>query len=121
VKRRFRLTRSTDFQRVRQAGKSYAHPLVVLIALPAPGQAENSRFGVAAGRSVGNAVHRNRAKRLLRNVLQSYLPVIVPGWDVVLIARRQMAEATCQQTRSVLLGLLKRARLLQEIHDIIDQ
>jgi ribonuclease P protein component len=121
VKRSFRLTRSTDFQRVRQAGKSYAHPLVVLIALPAPDQVEHSRFGVAAGRSVGNAVHRNRAKRLLRNALQSYLPMIVPGWDVVVIARRPMAEATCQQTQAVLFGLLKRARILQDNYDILNQ
>lgn len=121
MKRRFRLTRSTDFQRVRQTGKSYAHPLVVLIALPNPDQADYSRFGVAAGRSVGKAVCRNRAKRLLRNVLQGCLPTIAPGWDVVVIARRPMADATFWQARSALLALLKRARLLQEIHDIPSQ
>ena len=115
MNRKFRLTRSTNFERVRRLGKSYAHPLIVLIALP--NQAENTRFGVAAGRSVGNAVRRNRAKRLLRSALQQQLPVIKPGWDVVLIARHRMAGATFQQTVSALVALLGRAKLLQEVHD----
>jgi ribonuclease P protein component len=57
VKRRFRLTRSTDFKRVRSSGKSYAHPLVVLYALPS--DQPHMRIGVAASKAVGNAVQRN--------------------------------------------------------------
>lgn len=119
MNRRFRLTRSTNFERVRRFGKSYAHPLIVLIALPT--QAELSRFGVAAGRSVGKAVRRNRAKRLLRNALQRYLPVVKPGWDVVLIARRTMVGATFDQTVTALAVLLERAGLLKEINDFNTQ
>lgn len=119
MNRKFRLTRSTNFERVRRLGKSYAHPLIVLIALP--NQEENTRFGVAAGRSVGNAVRRNRAKRILRAALQQYLPDVKPGWDVVLIARRTMTGATFQQTVTALAALLGRAKLLQEIHDFNSQ
>lgn len=119
MNRRFRLTRSTNFERVRRFGKSYAHPLIVLIALP--NQEQNTCFGVAAGRSVGNAVRRNRAKRLLRAALQQYLPDVKPGWDVVLIARRTMTGATFQQTVSALAALLGRAKLLPEVHDFNSQ
>jgi ribonuclease P protein component len=119
VNRRFRLTRSTNFERVRRYGKSYAHPLIVLVALP--NQTENTRFGVAAGRSVGGAVQRNRAKRLLRHAIQQVLPLVKPGWDVVLIARHHTAGATFQQTVTALAILLGRARLLQEVHDFKDQ
>lgn len=112
---RFRLTRSADFERVRRYGKSYAHPLIVLIALS--NQAESSRFGVAAGRSVGKAVRRNRAKRLLRSALQQFLPEIKPGWDVLLIARHRMAGASFPQTVTALAALLGRATLLQDVHD----
>lgn len=111
MQRSLRLTRTTDFKRVRQFGKSQAHPLIVLVALP--NQQPHSRFGVAAGRSVGKAVQRNRAKRLLRAALQSLLPAIMPGWDIVLLARRAMADASYQQTREALLILFQRARLLQ--------
>jgi len=81
MKRKFRLTRSTDFKRVRRFGKSYAHPLVVLISQP--NELNISRFGISAGRSVGNAVHRNRAKRQIRESLRPLLPSIKSGWDVV--------------------------------------
>ncbi len=72
VQRTFRLTRSQDFKRVRQSGKSYAHPLIVLVA-----QANDEmkiRVGVAAGRTVGTAVKRNRAKRLLREAMRPLIP-----------------------------------------------
>src|SRR3989304_4410522 len=70
-------------KRVRRHGKSYADPLVVLIARRS--EASSVHVGVAAGRSVGNAVHRNRAKRLLRAAMRPILPVIAPGWDLMLI------------------------------------
>lgn len=112
MKRRFRLTRSTDFQRVRQNGKSYAHPLMVLVALPA--SEATVRVGVTAGRSVGNAVQRNRAKRILRSAVQPVLSELPPGWDIVLIARQPLAEADFQQAQNALAALMQRARLLND-------
>ena len=115
MKRKFRLTRSTDFKRVRRLGKSYAHPLIVLIALP--NELDCSRVGVVAGRSVGGAVQRNRAKRLIRAALQPYMTSIRPGWDLMLIARAAMREATFQQAQTALTDLLRRSRLLQGFND----
>lgn len=87
----------------------------MLIALN--NKAAESRFGVAAGRSAGKAVQRNRAKRLIRAALQPLLPSIAPGWDVVLIARRPLPEATFEQTQQALVTLLQRAGLLLEHYD----
>jgi len=110
VQRRFRLTRSEDFKRVRQHGKSYAHPLLVLVAESSEGR--HLRVGVAAGRATGNAVRRNRAKRLLREAMRPLLTMIEPHWDLILIARRPMATATLEQARAALGGLLRRARII---------
>ena len=115
VKRRFRLTRSNDFKRVWRSGKSYAHPLVVLFVLAS--EAPGVRVGVAAGRTVGNAVRRNRAKRLLRAAMQNLYPKIVPGFDLLLIARQPLFSATLTQTHEALFKLLSRARLLSPTHD----
>jgi ribonuclease P protein component len=115
LNRRFRLTRSTDFKRVRRSGKSYAHPLLVLIARS--NEHETSRFAVAAGRSVGNAVERNRAKRLLREGLRPLIPTIAPGWDVIILARRSITQATLQESQRALITLLSQARLMKENHD----
>lgn len=113
MQRKFRLTRSDDFKRVRRNGKSYAHPLVVLVA-----QASGhpfTRVGVAAGKSTGNAVDRNRAKRLLREAMRDLLPALASGWDLILIARTGLVSASLEDTRATLTILLHRAGLfLQE-------
>ncbi len=124
MKRSFRLTRSTAIKRVRRSGKSYAHPLVVLYALKSdmPG----THVGVSAGLAVGNAVKRNRAKRLLRAAMNELLPVTVTGrcpepvegYDLLLIARSPLAAANVHQTREALSNLLKRAGLLSQDHDV---
>lgn len=110
MQRKFRLTRSTDFKRVRRSGKSYAHPLVVLIVQPS--DQPRLRVGVAAGKTVGMAVRRNRAKRLLRAAMQRLLPDLAPGCDILLIARQPLPACTLDETREALQSLLRRAGLL---------
>jgi len=109
VQRQFRLTRSIDFKRVRHDGKSYAHPLLVLIAKES--QLPITRVGVAAGKSVGNAVKRNRAKRLIRAATRELYPQIKPGYDLVLIARSPIIQVKMSQLQDALQQLLQRASL----------
>jgi ribonuclease P protein component len=161
VQRKFRLTRSEDFKRVRRSGKSYAHPLVVLIVqahdqrsnpvdprstpqsdnvderstIPAPARLKprgvdavppvdgspvdqpRVKIGVAAGRTVGTAVYRNRAKRLLREAMRALIPNIASGFDLVLIARPGLVSATLEETRQALLTLLQRAQILTPLNE----
>ena len=121
MQRGFRLTRSEDFKRVRRDGKSYAHPLVVLIALNSEKNNQpRVRVGVAAGKSVGTAVHRNRAKRLLREAMRTLLPSITSiasGSDLILIARPALAAASFIEVREALQTLLQRAKLIPARHE----
>ena len=110
MQRKFRLTRSTDFKRVRRTGKSYAHPFVVLVVQTS--EAPQTRVGVTAGRSVGGAVQRNRAKRLLREAMRPLLPNLPPGWDMVLIARSALLTKSLQDIRQVITGLLRHAQII---------
>jgi len=109
VQREFRLTRSDDFKRVRRNGKSYAPPLVVLVAQVH--EQAGTYIGVTAGRAVGNAIHRNRVKRLLREALRPLLPNLASGWNLILIARPGMVGASLEDTRLALTTLLRRAGL----------
>jgi len=112
VKRKFRLTSATDFKRVRRYGKSFAHPLVVLIAHP--NDLNISRFGISAGRSVGNAAQRNRAKRQLREIVRPIIPKIYSGWDIVILARRGCTNAEFHKLQSAITELLTKAQLFQK-------
>lgn len=114
MNRRFRLTRSADFKRVRRLGRSFAHPLIVLIVHP--NDLDHPRIAVAASRHVGKAVKRNRAKRLIKASVQPLLPLISPGWDILFIARLPMSHATFQETDQAILSLLKKAQLIANHH-----
>ncbi|GAB4542225.1 MAG: ribonuclease P protein component [Anaerolineales bacterium] len=113
MQKRFRLTRSEDFKRVRRNGKSYAHPLLVLAALQ-NSSLKNLRVGVAAGKLTGNAVQRNRAKRLLREAIRPLLPALQTDWDVTLIARPALVRASLEDARAALERLLRRAKILPD-------
>lgn len=64
-----------------------------------------------AGRRVGNAVVRNRVKRRLREIIRALYPILVPGFDVILIARPGAAKATLSDLEAALRTVWSRARL----------
>ncbi|MGB9640564.1 MAG: ribonuclease P protein component [Anaerolineales bacterium] len=110
--RRYRLKKSSDFQRVRNTGKAYAHPLFVLIY--APHSSMQTKVGIAAGRSIGNAVKRNRAKRRLRACIQPWLKQLKPGFDIILIARKPLLSASYDHLYSALAIALKNNHMLMD-------
>ena len=110
IERRIRLRRSADVKRVYDEGKSWAHPLLVLIVRP--NELGFSRVGVTASRKVGGAVERNRVKRLLREAARRLYPEFeTRGWDVILIARPRLVEVNEAEVERALLSLLDRAGL----------
>jgi ribonuclease P protein component len=70
------------------------------------------RCGFIAGKKVGGAVERNRARRLLREALRARLPRIKPGMDLVLIARAPIIEVKLGVVAKELDDLLLRGKLL---------
>ena len=66
-RKRRRLSRSGEFERVYREGRSHASRHLVVYAFPRTDDADSDpRLGVSVGRKVGGAVERNRMKRLLR-------------------------------------------------------
>lgn len=94
---------------MRRLGKSHAHPLIVLIALP--NELQKTRIGVAAGRSIGNAIKRNRAKRVLREAMRPHIDGLVAGNDVLLLARRRILDSKRPEIDEAMKILIKRAGL----------
>lgn len=112
MKRKFRLTRTIDFQRVRRQGKSYAHPLLILIVEQNP--EPTIRIGLSVGKVVGNAVVRNLVKRRMRASLSAMINHIQPGWDLVFLARKPIPTVSFEELRNTEIQLLKRAGLYRE-------
>ncbi len=111
MRRRYRLRSKERFQQVRRQGRSYKHRLLVLVVLP--NGLPYSRFGFTASKRVGNAVKRNRARRLMREAMRLRLEKVHPGWDVVCIARPPIVQASFHEVQAACDELLARARLLK--------
>ena len=118
MRRQYRLRDKDRFQQVRRQGRSYKHPLMVLVILP--NELPHSRFGFTASKRIGNAVKRNRVRRLMREAVRLQWDDIAPGWDVVCIARRPIATATFYEVQAACTTLLTQAGLLKnrryEVH-----
>ncbi len=75
-----------------------------------------SRYGFSIGKKVGGAVVRNRLKRRLRELMR--VARLVPGWDIVVIARPKAAESGFSEIRDSLLSLLHRGDLLMKNEEL---
>ena len=85
-----RLRRNDDFRAVREQGRRIDCGAFLLTwrIRPAASPVAPARVGVVASRaSVGDAVHRNRAKRRLREIFRRHQSLVPPGLDLVLTAR----------------------------------
>jgi len=103
------LTKRAQYVLVYDKGRSWVDGLVVMKALPNGG--DLPRYGLSVSRRVGNAVTRNRVKRLLREVLR--VTALKPGWDIVFIARPAAAAAGYDDIKRSAAGLLARAGLAE--------
>lgn len=103
---------STEIDEIFRSGKRVAHPLVIaLVATNATGRDRNGRVAFIAGKRLGGAVTRNRAKRLLRAAAQR-AGAPWPGSDVLLIAREATLAAKAQDVAGAINQVVRRAGLL---------
>jgi ribonuclease P protein component len=109
MNRRHRLAHSEEFHRVRRQGRSWSHPLLVLLAVR--NDLGCTRFGFLVSKRIGKAVVRNRVRRWLREAVRARLGRIAVGWDIVLIARKPIIQTDLWRIGEALDSLLQRAEL----------
>jgi ribonuclease P protein component len=85
-----RVRRRSEFQRVFDTGYRVSSRYFTLLV--APSEAPPTRLGIVASRKLGNAVRRNLAKRLIREVFR-HLDMPPAAVDVVVIPRRELFDA----------------------------
>lgn len=97
-----RLRTRRDFSGVfDQGSRRHGQLMSVLVRHRAEGPA---RLGVVAGRKLGNAVERNRAKRRIRELFRrSARPA---GLDLVVIPKRSLLSASAAGTQQEFDGLM---------------
>jgi ribonuclease P protein component len=97
---RERIRKRSEFRIIQDAGHRVVSPAFVFLlgryaakGAPGPGDRQQ-RLGITASRKVGNAVQRNRAKRLLREAFRCIRTELPSGLDLVVIVRQGIGERT---------------------------
>ena len=112
MKRAYRLRTPEQYQRVRRDGRTWDAGMLMLNA--APNWRRLSRCGFVTPKRLGGAVTRNRIRRRVREAVRLLYPQIVPGWDIVFIARSPaLAEIAFPQLQALVQQALQRAGVLQ--------
>lgn len=99
-----RLKNNFEFRRVKTYGNSILTPYFILLYYQnrnSKGAKQPSRYGFIASKKFDKrAVVRNRARRLLRETIRQHLPNLKDNYDIVLIAKRPIKDASFQEVNA---------------------
>lgn len=113
--RQHRLPLSSENSRLQQTGRRFQSSLLTLLVANRDDNSEPTRFAVVVSKKLDKrATRRNRTKRLLREALRMLLPQFLPGYDVVMYAKKIFWEEKVSDIWSEVEKLLKRAGLVKE-------
>ena len=113
MKKRQRIKKNEEFQRVFKSGKSFANRQFVVYCYRKEDQSE-FRIGLSVSKKIGNAVTRNRIKRYIRQAFLEMQHELHHDMDYVIIARHQAATKDFHETKKSLQHVLRIARVLKK-------
>lgn len=107
------LNRNTDFRRLYRRGSSYANPALVIYFLK--NRAGICRIGITSSKRIGNAVQRNKSRRLIRAAFRevySEYEEYLQGYDFIFVARVRTRYKKSTELAEIMLRQLKKAGII---------
>lgn len=106
----FFLTKKEDFDRVKREGKRVQSSLFNVITCSS--SVKETRVGIVIGLRFGNAVSRNRGKRIFRELVRKTNCLLAKGYDIVVFPKRQILQLKHQAVLDAWVCILEREGLL---------
>ena len=110
-----KLRKNHEFARVYRFGAYRADRLLTVYALR--NGKEKSYFGVSVGKKVGGSVVRSRVARLLREAVRRNAGEVLPGYDIVVLARKGSGGEKLVSFENSYINLMKRNRVYRGAGD----
>ena len=102
---------NSDFRRAYARGKVYTNPALVTYIIK--NRAGICRIGITASKKIGNAVQRNRARRVIRAAAFS-MPDVKGHYDIVFVARTRTLSRKSTEIAPVMLKHLISAGVIED-------
>lgn len=107
MKHTISLKQNHEFRRLYGKGKNAVSPYFVIYCRKT--NRPVSRLGITTGVKLGNAVKRNRARRRIRELYRTHEAELLPGYDIVIVARTraiygrypELKRSFCQQMKKL--------------------
>jgi ribonuclease P protein component len=108
-----RIKQGRDFSRVRQEGQRLVCGCLIANWRKLPAES-HPRLGVVTSGKLGNAIVRNRARRLLREAFRMHQFELAQPVDLVLVARNSIVGKGFAEVEKDFLTTLRKAGLLNK-------
>lgn len=105
------LKTNSDFRRAYSRGKCYTNPALVLYVRK--NRAGSCRIGITASKKIGNAVQRNRARRVIREAFRQIDMPLKGHYDIVFVARTKTVFKKSTDIYNVMLPMLTSAGVVE--------
>jgi ribonuclease P protein component len=112
VNKRLRLRNRADFSRVYRHGKSFANHQFVVYWFRKR-EVEQFRVGISVSKKVGNAVVRNRIRRLVKEIVRHHDVELIEHIDLIFIVRKGALNMPYKDMEKSILHVLRKASLLK--------
>lgn len=112
MKKKHRLRKNNEFQKVYKKGKNYWNKYVVMYAMK--NGKDYTRVGFSLTRKYGNSVERNRTRRRMKEIYRLNSDRVIGGYDLIFIPKMRTKNSSYNEIENAMINLLKRSRLLEK-------
>ena len=92
------IKKNSEYKKVYNSGRSVANRFFVIFAIK--NSLKTGRFGFSVGKKIGNAVVRNRVRRVLKEICRLNTEMFPTGYDYVILARKDAVTQNYEQIKN---------------------
>lgn len=111
MEKKFRIRKNVEFKKVYKHGKNYWNRNLILYVKK--NDKKVTRVGYTITKKIGNAVTRNRLRRMMKEIYRLNFHNIKEGYDLVFIAKKKLVGISYKELESSMIHIMSLAKLLK--------